>query len=196
MAKNLGISWSCPADNSFSQWAPKGDNYSKGQQSPMGAKKVYNFLYRYLVHTGGGWDIVSQWIPKSPTGRFSSSWVTMCDLDSRLLLAFSVVCSPVIASLITICHQPKSRGRKRSPRGLTCKKVLIQHNSPRTWRGDETGENGWHMWARTLGPPILNMDQFVCIAGSCEEGGYTVGTTSVFLQDPVGSDCLWRLPVR
>ena len=46
------------------------------------------------------------------------------------------------------------------------------------------------MWARTLGPPILNMDQFVCIAGSCEEGGYTVGTTSVFLQDPVGSDCL------
>lgn len=44
--------------------------------------------------------------------------------------------------------------------------------------------------SRRVGPSILNMDQFVGITGSCEEGGYTVGTTSVFLQDPVGSDRL------
>lgn len=71
MAKNLGISWSCPAANSFSQWVPKGDNYGKGQQSPMRAKMVYDFLYGYLVHTGSGWDIFSRWIPKSSTEHFS-----------------------------------------------------------------------------------------------------------------------------
>lgn len=38
----------------------------------------------------------------------------------------------------------------RRPRRLTCKKVLVQHNSPRTRREDETGESGWHMWGRTF----------------------------------------------
>lgn len=32
------------------------------------------------------------------------------------------------------------------------------------------------------GSPIFNMDQFVCIAGSCEEGGFTVGATFVFFR--------------
>ena len=36
-----------------------------------------------------------------------------------------------------------------------------------------------------VGPPILNMDQFVCIMGSCAEGGYTVGPL-LFSSGPCG----------